>query len=208
MRRLPADAFRARSGRPAPSTSSSAPTRLQVGRRRSHADATATRHLRDPSTAHGYGELIASSDTDPAIERSRPSSPESDDALPQPVAVPRGSLRDRIRSKPGLAQAYRIGVFATGLLFIALGFALAILPGPLTIPPVLLGLWIWSTEFRFAERLFESFKRKARAAWAHAKRHPASSAAITVGGLAAAGVALWAITHYELVDKGKDAIGL
>jgi len=24
----------------------------------------------------------------------------------------------------------------------------------------------------------------------------------------AAGVAMWAITHYELVDKGKDAVGL
>ncbi|CAA9485633.1 MAG: hypothetical protein AVDCRST_MAG67-2100 [uncultured Solirubrobacteraceae bacterium] len=73
---------------------------------------------------------------------------------------------------------------------------------------MLLGLWIWSTEFRFAERLFDSFSRKAREAWAHAKRHPVSSAAITIGGLAAAGVAAWAITHYELVGKAKDAIGI
>src|SRR3954467_1105555 len=82
------------------------------------------------------------------------------DGLGRPVPVPRASRRDRIRSKPGLAQGYRIGVFVAGLACIALGFALAVLPGPLTIPPVLLGLWIWSTEFAFAKRFFDSFKGK------------------------------------------------
>jgi hypothetical protein len=53
------------------------------------------------------------------------------------VDVAPGSWRERVRSKPGLSQAYRVGVFAVGLLFIALGFALAVLPGP----PVLIGLW-------------------------------------------------------------------
>jgi len=132
----------------------------------------------------------------------------SDDALGRPVEVPRDSRRERIRSKPGLGHAYRVGVFVAGLLCIAAGLALAVLPGPLTIPPVLLGLWIWSTEFRFADRLFDSFKAKAHEAWAHAKRHPRSSAAITGGGLAAAAAAGWAISHYELIDKGKGAVGL
>ena len=132
----------------------------------------------------------------------------SDDGLGRPVAVPPDSRRERIRSKPGLGHAYRVGVFVAGLLCIAAGFALAVLPGPLTIPPVLLGLWIWSTEFRFADRLFDSFKAKAHEAWAHAKRHPKSSAAITGGGLAAAAAAGWAISHYELIDKGKGAVGL
>ena len=113
-----------------------------------------------------------------------------------------------MRSKPGVGHAYRVGVFVAGLLCIALGFALAVLPGPLTIPPVLLGLWIWSTEFRFAERFFDSFKRKGREAWTHAKAHPTSSAAITIGGLATAGAAMWAVSHYELVAKGKDALGV
>ncbi len=131
-----------------------------------------------------------------------------DDGLGQPVEVPRGSLRERIRTKPLLGQAYRVGVFMLGLFFIALGFALAVLPGPLTIPPVLLGLWIWSTEFRWAERLFESFKRKGRETWAHAKRHPVSSAAITIGGLATAGAAMWAIVHFELIDEAKGLVGL
>jgi uncharacterized membrane protein YbaN (DUF454 family) len=131
-----------------------------------------------------------------------------DDGLGEAVEVPRGTLRERIRAKPGLAHAYRIGVFVVGLLFIALGVALAVLPGPLTIPPVLLGLWIWSTEFAFAERFFESFKRKARETWAHAKRHPTSSAAITIGGLVAAGAAMWAIVHFELIAKSQEAVGL
>jgi len=124
------------------------------------------------------------------------------------VEVPGGSWRERLRAKPGLGQAYRLGVFMMGLLFIALGFALAVLPGPLTIPPVLLGLWIWSTEFRFAKRFFNSFRRKAQEAWRHAKVRPLGSAAITVGGLAAAAAAAWAIAHFELVAKGQDAIGM
>jgi len=147
--------------------------------------------------------------TDPAAERSvtTESSP-PDDGLGQSTDVPRGGWRDRIRSKPGLRHTYRIGVFVVGLLFIVLGLALAVLPGPLTIPPVLLGLWIWSTEFRFAQRFFQSFKAKAREAWAHAKRHPRSSAVITVGGLAAAGAAAWALAHFQLIGKAKEAIGL
>jgi uncharacterized membrane protein YbaN (DUF454 family) len=130
------------------------------------------------------------------------------DGLGAPVDVPRGSLRERIRSKPGIGQAYRVLVFVAGLLCIAVGVALAVLPGPLTIPPVLLGLWIWSSEFRFAKRLFESFATKARNTWAHTRRHPRSSIAITVGGLVAAGIAFWAIRHYELVSKAKDLVGL
>ena len=130
------------------------------------------------------------------------------DGLGRPAPVPAGGWRDRVRSKPGLRHVYRAGVFLAGLLFIILGFALAVLPGPLTIPPVLLGLWIWSTEFRFARKFFEAFKRKARDAWNHAKVHPVSSAAITIGGLAAAGAVAWAVGHFELVDKARDAIGV
>jgi hypothetical protein len=147
--------------------------------------------------------------SDPSIEeRRRRHASAADDGLGQPAEAAQSGWRDRLRAKPGVGQAYRIGVFAVGLLCIALGFALAVLPGPLTIPPVLLGLWIWSTEFRFAERFFDSFKHKAQEAWGHARKHPASSATITIGGLAAAGAAMWAVAHFELVATGKDAIGL
>ena len=134
--------------------------------------------------------------------------PDCTDGLGRATPVEHGSLRDRIRSKPGLAQAWRVGVFVAGLLCVALGVALAVLPGPLTIPPVLLGLWIWSSEFAWAKRFFDSFAAKARDAWAHAKQHPVSSAAITVGGLAAAGAAFWAVGHFQLVDRATEALGL
>ena len=125
-----------------------------------------------------------------------------------PDAEAPASFRTRMRSTPGLSTVWKVGVFIAGLLFVVLGAALAVLPGPLTIPPVLIGLWIWSTEFAWAKRLFQSFQRKARQAWEHAKLHPLSSTLITVGGLAAAGAAFWAVGHYELVDRAKDVIGL
>jgi hypothetical protein len=149
---------------------------------------------------------MAQTDTAPETRRAAPEP--SDDALGRPAEVPRGGWRDRVRANPGLRPVYRVGVFVAGLVCIVVGFALAVLPGPLTIPPVLLGLWIWSTEFLFARRLFESFKAKARDAWAHAKKHPVSSAAITIGGLLAAGAAIWAVRHFELVAKGREAVGL
>ena len=128
-------------------------------------------------------------------------------ALGEPARVPKQSLRARIRSNPALYQPYRVGVFVVGLLCIAAGVALAALPGPLTIPPMLLGLWIWSSEFAFAKRLFDAMKVKADQAWDHAKAHPVSSAVITIGGIAAAIAAFWAIQHFDLIAKAKDAVG-
>ncbi len=147
-------------------------------------------------------------DAPSAPASSRRAEAPAEDTLGPATSVPPGSWRARIRDKPGLGLLYRVGVFVAGLLCIAVGFALAVLPGPLTIPPILLGLWIWSTEFRFARKLFQAFQRKARDAWAHAKEHPVSSAAITIGGLIAAGAAFWAVGHFGLVDKAKDLVGL
>ena len=134
--------------------------------------------------------------------------PDCTDGLGKPAPVKPGSWRDRIRQNPSLHLAYRIGVFVVGLLFVVLGVALTVLPGPLTIPPVLVGLWVWSTEFEWARRFFAAFRRKAVAAWRHAKQHPVSSLAITVGGLAAAGLAFWAVGHFQLVDRATSALGL
>jgi hypothetical protein len=134
--------------------------------------------------------------------------PDCTDGLGQPRPVKPGSFRERMHSKPSLLLPWRIAVFVLGLLFVMLGIALTALPGPLTIPPVLVGLWIWSSEFQWAARFFATFKRKAQDAWRHARQHPVSSAAITVGGLAAAAVAFWAVGHFELVDRGTAALGL
>lgn len=134
----------------------------------------------------------------PSHESSAP-----DRGLGEPTDVPRNGWRDKLRSRTGLREAYRIGVFFLGLLFIAGGGALMALPGPLTIPPVLVGLWIWSTEFRFAQRFFEVFKARGRDAWAHSKKHPVSSALVTVGGLALAGLGFWAVAHFDLIEKAR-----
>jgi hypothetical protein len=119
-----------------------------------------------------------------------------------------GSFRERIHRKPGLLPVWRGTVFVAGLLFVLLGIALTVLPGPLTIPPILVGLWIWSTEFDWARRIFATFARKGRDAWRHARQHPVSSAAVTVGGLAAAGLLFWSVGHFQLVDRVRSALGL
>jgi hypothetical protein len=133
---------------------------------------------------------------------------ERSDALGGETPAKPGSLRARMRSKPGLRLFWRVGVFLLGLLCIATGFALVVLPGPLTIPPIVLGLWIWSTEFQWAHRFFARGREKGQEAWEHAKRHPVSSTVVTVGGLVGGGMLIWATLHYDLVQKGKELIGL
>ncbi len=132
--------------------------------------------------------------------------PDREDGLGEPIDVPRNGWRDKVRSRPGLRAAYRVGVFLLGLLFIAVGGALMALPGPLTIPPVLVGVWIWSTEFRFAKRFFEMFKAKGQDAWAHSRNHPVSSTLVTVGGLALGGLGFWAVAHFDLIDRARDML--
>ncbi len=120
----------------------------------------------------------------------------------------RHGRRARSGHNPALRLTYRIAVFVVGLALIALGGALVVLPGPLTIPPVVLGLWIWSREFAWAHRLWERGRKQGLEAWQHAKRHPVSSTIVTVAGLAAAGAAFWAVSHYQLVARARDLVGL
>jgi Putative transmembrane protein (PGPGW) len=102
----------------------------------------------------------------------------------------------------------RVLIFVAGLICILAGFALIVLPGPLTIPPIVLGLYIWSKEFTFAERLFEKAKLQFDEAWAAAKRKPVQSSLITGGGLIAAAAVIWAVLHFHLIAKAQDAVGL
>jgi hypothetical protein len=130
------------------------------------------------------------------------------DGLGKPKPIEPGTFRARMHANKGIALAWRVGVFLAGLVCVAIGIALTVLPGPLTIPPIVLGLWIWSSEFAWARALFATARRKARDAWTHAKQHPASSIAVTVGGLAAAGAVVWAVGHFGLVDRATTALGL
>lgn len=122
-------------------------------------------------------------------------------------AAPRG-WKAKMRRTPGGALVVKAVVLVSGLFFILLGLALAALPGPLTIPPILLGLWIWSTEFAWAHRLLERAKRSAQEAWENAKRKPVLTGLVTGGGLVALGVGLYLVARYDLVDHVLELAGL
>jgi len=116
--------------------------------------------------------------------------------------------RARMRRTPGGVHLLRVLVFLLGLLFILIGVTLAALPGPLTIPPILLGVYIWSTEFAWADRLLERAKKSAREAWQKAKKRPVVSALVTSSGLVALGVGIYLVNRYELVARAREIVGL
>ena len=122
--------------------------------------------------------------------------------------VPLRNWKSAVRRTPGGASAVKTIVFVSGLLFILLGLALAALPGPLTIPPILVGVYVWSTEFAWADRLLERARRSATEAWEQAKRRPVTSAAVTLGGLVALGVGVYLVARYGLLARAQEAIGL
>ncbi len=126
-----------------------------------------------------------------------------------PVGLSRvRAWRDRVRRTPGGALLLRAVVLVVGVSFIALGLALIVLPGPLTIPPILLGLYILSLEFAWAERLLDRAKESAREAWEQVRAKPVTSALVTVGGLVAAGGVLWAVARYQVVDRVLQVVGV
>ena len=125
-------------------------------------------------------------------------------ALPSSVR----NWKSGVRRTPGGASAVKAIVFVSGLLFILLGLALAALPGPLTIPPILVGLYIWSTEFAWADRLLDRAKRSAQEAWEKAKRKPVLTGLVTLSGLIAFGVGLYLVAKYDLVLRVRELVGL
>jgi hypothetical protein len=116
--------------------------------------------------------------------------------------------RARVRRTRAGALCLKSAVFVLGLFFVLLGVALAALPGPLTIPPILLGVWIWSSEFGWADRLFERARRAAREAWEKARRQPVVSALTTLSGLLVLGGALYLVYRYQLVERAREVLGL
>ncbi|MCU1672141.1 MAG: hypothetical protein JWN77_254 [Frankiales bacterium] len=116
-------------------------------------------------------------------------------------------FRARLRRTPGGALLLKVVVLLLGALFVGLGLALVVLPGPLTIPPVLLGVYIWSTEFAWAERLRDRVTDSAREAWAKARRRPVSSAVVTGAGLLLVAAALVAVRRYDVVDRVTGSFG-
>jgi len=115
--------------------------------------------------------------------------------------------RDRVRRTPGGRHLLKLGVFLLGLLFVLLGVVLVVLPGPLTIPPILLGVYIWSTEFAWADRLKDRAVDSGREAWAAARRRPVTSALVTGGGLVLAVTGALVIRRYDVVDRLTGSFG-
>ena len=66
-------------------------------------------------------------------------------------------------------NAYRMIVLVVGVSIVALGLVLVVLPGPWTIPLVLLGLAILATEFVWARHLLQRAKEYAEKAKNKAK---------------------------------------
>jgi hypothetical protein len=102
----------------------------------------------------------------------------------------------------------RVVVFVAGLALIITGLVLIVLPGPLTIPPILLGLWLWSLEFEFARRWLRPVRERGAVAWEQARRKPVHTTVVTVLGLIGAAVVIWATFRYDLLDRGRDMVGL
>jgi hypothetical protein len=101
----------------------------------------------------------------------------------------------------------RVVLFVAGLVLILTGLVLIVLPGPLTIPPILLGLWLWSLEFEFARRWLRPVRAKGAVAWAQARDRPVWTGLVTVLGLVGAGMRVWAVLRYDLLSRGQDLIG-
>jgi hypothetical protein len=115
--------------------------------------------------------------------------------------------RLRLRATRVGSWLLKLAVLVVGGVFIALGLVLVVLPGPLTIPPVLFGLWIWSTEFAWAERLRLRAAVRGRAALELARRRPVHSAAATTVGVLLLIAALIALSRYDVVGRVSDAFG-
>jgi uncharacterized membrane protein YbaN (DUF454 family) len=101
----------------------------------------------------------------------------------------------------------RVALFVAGLLLILTGLVLIVLPGPLTIPPILLGVWLWSLEFEFARRLMKPVSERGAQAWQQAREKPVRTTVVTVLGLVGATVVIWAALRYDLFVRGRDLLG-
>ena len=116
------------------------------------------------------------------------------------------SLRDRVRRLPAGEVIVRGTVFLLGAVFIVAGLAFVVLPGPLTIPPILIGLAIWSLEFDFAKSLLERAQVPAQKAWDEAQAHPWRTGLVTGGGLLLAALITVLAFRFGLVEHARDVL--
>ena len=126
--------------------------------------------------------------------------------MPPPVDA--SGRRARLRSTKGGRLLWRVVVLIVGAMFVGLGLLLVVLPGPLTIPPILLGVYIWSTEFAWAERMRERAVSSAIEAWEQARKRPLVSSLVTGGGLIAVVAGFLVVRRYGITGMVDRALGL
>ena len=102
----------------------------------------------------------------------------------------------------------RVVLFVAGLLSIVTGLVLVVLPGPLTIPPILFGLWLWSLEFEIAQRWMHRIRERGGDTLGQAREAPVRTTVVSVLGLAGAAALVWATLRYDLLDRGRELVGL
>lgn len=77
------------------------------------------------------------------------------------LAGPNWEWRYRLRKNKPLYAAYRVFIFLLGLVVVLGGLALVPLPGP-GWALVILGLFIWASEFEKAQKVLEFVKRQVK----------------------------------------------
>lgn len=122
--------------------------------------------------------------------------------------MPQSGWRVRLRRTRAGSIALKAGVFVLGATFIVVGFLLAVFPGPLTIPPILLGLYILASEFEWADSLFQRARSSGEAALEQARQRPVVTGISTAVGFVVLGVGIWAFGHYDVLARARDAVGL
>ncbi len=120
----------------------------------------------------------------------------------------RPAWRERLRLLPGWQCCYRALVFLAGLLLVVVAAALWVFSVVLSVPAALAGLWIWSTEFGWGQRLFRAVRARARRLRSRVGARPARWSGGTLFGVGGGAAAWWAAAHLHLLDRIRTAVGL
>lgn len=109
-------------------------------------------------------------------------------------------FRERIRSRPLLDTAWRVGVFTLGVTLVAAGLVMFVIPGP-GFATVILGLVVLASEFAWASRALDPVKAAARRASEAAldpRRRRRNLILAGIAGAIAAAALSWYLRYYGL----------
>lgn len=87
------------------------------------------------------------------------------------VRASANAVRSWVYERPGGGKAWRVGIALSGLVVIAVGIVLLVVPGPGWLV-IFAGLGIWATEFAWARSLLRFVRRTVDAWTAWLRRQP------------------------------------